>query len=169
MILVKNFYLIEKVNKYNFVDKILRFMEKKLVEKIGWKNWMKICDEPIKWFFKICSSPYHSIIEDSLVLEAKIMGVDWGPLHVLWLVSFGCWVTWSISSWQEYHKSVFFFNLTKLQFLNDKIYSYRISANSFRGNYSFLNLSLCTVTFDHSTYRCGNYSREETICGNTVY
>ena len=24
---------------------------------------------------------------------------------------------------------------------------YRISANSFRGNYSFLNLSLCTVTF----------------------
>ena len=40
---------------------------------------------------------------------------------------------------------------------------YRISANSFRGNYSFLNLTLCTVTFDHSTYRCENYSREETI------
>ncbi len=47
-----------------------------------------------------------------------------GPLHVLWQVSFGCWVTWSISSWQEYYKSVFFFNFTKLQFLNDKIYSY---------------------------------------------
>ena len=31
-----------------------------------------------------------------------------GPLHVLWQVSFGCWVTWSISSWQEYYKSVFF-------------------------------------------------------------
>ena len=43
-----------------------------------------------------------------------------------------------------------------------------ISANSFRGNYSFLNLTLCTVTFDHSTYMCGNYSRAETICGNTV-
>ena len=28
---------------------------------------------------------------------------------------------------------------------------YRISANSFRGNYSFLSLALCTVTFDHST------------------
>ena len=28
---------------------------------------------------------------------------------------------------------------------------YRISANSFRGNYSFLNLALCTVTFGHST------------------
>ena len=40
---------------------------------------------------------------------------------------------------------------------------YRISSYSFRGNYSFLNLTLCTVTFDHSTYRCWNYSREETI------
>ena len=25
-----------------------------------------------------------------------------GPLHVLWQVSFGCWVMWSISSWHEY-------------------------------------------------------------------
>ena len=31
-----------------------------------------------------------------------------GPLHVLRQVSFGCWVTWFISSWQEYYKSVFF-------------------------------------------------------------
>ena len=37
---------------------------------------------------------------------------------------------------------------------------YCISANSFRGNYSFLNLALCT--------ECGNYSRAETIHGNTV-
>ena len=28
-----------------------------------------------------------------------------GPLHV---VCFGCWFTWSISSWQEYYKSHFF-------------------------------------------------------------
>ena len=46
---------------------------------------------------------------------------------------------------------------------------YRISANSFRGNYSFLNLTLCTVTFGHSTYRCGNYSREETIQGRKLF
>ena len=46
---------------------------------------------------------------------------------------------------------------------------YRISASSFRGNYSFLNLTLCTVPFSNSTYRCGNYSRAETIRGNTVY
>ena len=50
-----------------------------------------------------------------------------------------------------------------------RICTYCISANSFRGNYSFLNLTLCTVNFNHSTYRCGNYSREETIRGNTVY
>ena len=31
-----------------------------------------------------------------------------GPLHVLWQVCFGCWVTWSISNWQKYYKSVFF-------------------------------------------------------------
>ena len=46
---------------------------------------------------------------------------------------------------------------------------YCISANSFRGNYSFLNLTLCTVTFGDSTYRCGNYSREETIQGRKLY
>ena len=50
---------------------------------------------------------------------------------------------------------------------------YRISANSFRGNYSFLKLSLCTVTFGQVTvhksaetiqgrklFKCGNYSRK---------
>ena len=33
---------------------------------------------------------------------------DIGPLHVIWQVSFGCWVTWSISSWQKYYKTGFF-------------------------------------------------------------
>ena len=41
---------------------------------------------------------------------------------------------------------------------------YRISSYSFRGNYSFLNLTLCTVTFCYSTYRCGIYS-----CGDKSY
>ena len=41
--------------------------------------------------------------------------------------------------------------------------TYRISANSFHENYFFLNSTLSTVTFCHSTYKCGNYSREETI------
>ena len=49
------------------------------------------------------------------------------------------------------------------------VINYRISSYSFRGNYSFLNLTLCTVTFNHSTYRWGNYSREETIQGRKLY
>ena len=40
---------------------------------------------------------------------------------------------------------------------------YRISANSFRGNYSFLNLSLCIVTF--GTVHTG----AETIQGRKLY
>ena len=65
-----------------------------------------------------------------------------------------------------------FFTLTCTQFpqflmvamyISKRLVVYRISANSFRENYSFLNLALCTVTFGYSTYRCGNYSREETI------
>ena len=51
--------------------------------------------------------------------------------------------------------------------------TYRISANSFRGNYSFLNLALFTVTFDLyfiNLNSCrGNYSREETIQGRKIF
>ena len=38
-----------------------------------------------------------------------------GPLHVLWQVSFGCWVMWSISSWQKYYKIVFFPKLSHIR------------------------------------------------------
>ena len=47
-----------------------------------------------------------------------------GSLHVVWQVSFGCWITWSISSWQNSHKSVFFPKAEWWVFLNDKICSY---------------------------------------------
>jgi hypothetical protein len=49
-----------------------------------------------------------------------------GPLHVLWQVSFGCWVTWSISSWQKYYKIVFFsqswFWMIKFTFIPIKLF-----------------------------------------------
>ena len=46
---------------------------------------------------------------ESLLFWHTVLSMsDLGPLHVLWQVSFGCWVTWSISSWQKYYKSVFF-------------------------------------------------------------
>lgn len=57
----------------------------------------------------------------------------------------------------------------KNEFVQKKLLIYRISANGFRGNYSFLILTLCTVTFGDSTYRCGNYSREETIQGRKLF
>ena len=47
---------------------------------------------------------------------------------------------------------------------------YRISANSFRGNYSFLNLTLCTVHTGAETiqgrklFKGGNYSRKYGKC-----
>ena len=57
--------------------------------------------------------------------------------------------------------------------LQVRTFDYRISANSFRGNYSFLNLALCTVTFDLyfiNLNSCrGNYSREETIQGRKLF
>ena len=68
---------------------------------------------------------------------------DLAPPHVLWQVSFGCWVTWSISSWQKCYKSVFFFNFTKLQFLNNKTYSYT------KNNYLALG-NQCFGQFHHS-------------------
>ena len=64
-------------------------------------------------------------------------------------------------------------NVFTSQLLNDKIHNYRISANSFHGNYSFLNLALFTVTFDLyfiNLNSCrGNYSREETIQGRKLF
>ena len=47
--------------------------------------------------------------------------------------------------------------------LGIKLYRHHISANSFRGNYSFLNLTLCTVTLGQQVrklFKGGNYSRK---------
>ena len=69
------------------------------------------------------------------------------------------------------HKT--FYSFSYMEHWQFRMYTYRISSYSFRGNYSFLTLALCTVTFDLSTWMCGNYSREDysrakTIWGNTV-
>ena len=57
----------------------------------------------------------------------------------------------------------------RIMIINHSKGTYCISSYSFRGNYSFLNLTLCTVTFGNSTYMCGNYSRKETIQGPKLY
>ena len=62
-------------------------------------------------------------------------------------------IAFSKKSRKKYYKGM----MTKLLFLcNPNSYhnlkvKYRISTYSFRENYSFLTLALCTVTFDHST------------------
>ena len=48
-------------------------------------------------------------------------------LHVLWQVSFGCWVTWSTSSWQKFFMSVFFLKARSL-----------INTRKFRPHLNFL-------------------------------
>ena len=64
-----------------------------------------------------------------IIIATSIEGFKWvkwlGFSRVLYMSfdRFLLAVEWSISSWREYYKSVFFFNFTK-PFLNDKIYSY---------------------------------------------
>ena len=76
--------------------------------------------------FRIRDPRYFAILFQALILwfphlflnlNTKISYLDitiWyqaiisNTLHALWQVSYGCWVTWSISCWQEYYKSVFF-------------------------------------------------------------
>ena len=41
--------------------------------------------------------------KESKVLKLKS---SQGPLHVVWQVSFGCWITSYISRWQKFYKSV---------------------------------------------------------------
>ena len=69
---------------------------------------------------------------------------------------------------QYFQKMSIFFPHESLKNLPSKV-AHRISANSFRGHYSFLNLALCTVTFGDSTYRCGNYSRKYGTYGSLDY
>ena len=71
------------------------------------------------------------------------------------------------------HLSLPDFHSLGKEFLRIFTFTYRISANSFRGNYSFLNLALFTVTFDLyfiNLNSCrGNYSREESIQGRKLF
>ena len=70
-------------------------------EKI-WENWdIFFLEKPFPWLLKI-----FDLRSDTNIFRWSTSVL--GPLHVLWQVSLGCWVTWSISSWQKYYKSVFF-------------------------------------------------------------
>ena len=51
------------------------------------------------------SSPHSTIV---CPIRNIYFILELAPPHVLWQVSFGFWVTWSISSWQEHYKNFFF-------------------------------------------------------------
>ena len=67
----------------------------------------------------------------------------------------------SIIFWHKAHSN--FFNFSK-QILNT-VFLRIVSAKTI----FLLNLTLCSGTFGHSTYKCGNYSREETIKGRKLF
>ena len=71
-------------------------------ERLGFyfeSTWTKNIGGPWKWKSAIAANCF--------CLAYKVC-IFWGPLHVVWQVSFGCWITWSISSWQKHYKCVFF-------------------------------------------------------------
>ena len=85
-----------------------------------------------QWSFGSDSYPLDNHWRSTLysICITYVCTANCGPLHVLWQVSFGCWVTWSI-----------FFNFTKLQFLNNKIYSYTKNNYLALGNLVFWSIS----------------------------
>ena len=87
---------------------------------------------------------FYPIFKDHFIVFKEVFSENWGPPHVLWEVSFGFWVTWSISSWQENYKSVFF---PKLQFLNDKLQLYpkKLFGNMAKLFWSFYYSKVCKL------------------------
>ena len=77
-------------------------------------------------------------------------------------------VSQRLQKWKRWALTVAGLRISNVMCVYHQKSIYHISANSFCGNYSFLNLTLYTVTFDNNTYRCGNYSREETIQGRKL-
>ena len=69
-----------------------------------WISWLTNPSDSPEWISQ-AANPYDSQVT---FLSNSPGWLFLGPLRVVWQVSFGCWVTWSISSWQEYYKSVFF-------------------------------------------------------------
>ena len=67
---------------------------------------------------------------------------DKGPLHVLWQVSFGCWITWSISSCQNpYNRVKLSFWMVKFTVIQKKTtWHLDLAKLMFWSNLSFKNL-----------------------------
>ena len=81
-----------------------------------WKSGCRINGPLVDWKskclkFSLHVSTHKSITWEKINLKFRLIFTSWhdkAPPHVLWQVSFGFWVMWSISSWQEHYKSFFF-------------------------------------------------------------
>ena len=76
--------------------------------------------------------------------QVQILGLTlfcawYGPLHVLWQVSFGCWVTWPISSWQKYYKSFNNWGLNFLQHECSQSSQIYLSPEKLRKTFTFIS------------------------------
>ena len=73
--------------------------------KMGWNQNLVIKIYGISKYFllRICilSNTCQVYAVNARIRRSFSQSDLWGPLHVLWQVSFGCWVTWSISSWKK--------------------------------------------------------------------
>ena len=82
---------------------LLRDIPMMNVESIIWKSAERLAQwgrSPFGVVFKFLHSA--KVIAVFIYIESLYhIKVGMGPPHVFWDVSFGFWVTWSISSWQE--------------------------------------------------------------------
>ena len=110
-------------------------------------SWRSGCDL-YRWFLhfaKKFSTKQIKTLFTYLISYQNLIKIQYlTPLHVLWEVSFGFWVMWFISSWQENYKSVFF---PKLQFLNDKlqIHLKKLFGNLAKLLWSFYHSKVCKL------------------------
>ena len=95
-----------------------------------------------------------------------------------------CWNFWSLVSNYNYWEKMVTYNKFKIEHhlpssginrnSSNKMFctpshNYPISANSFCGNYSFFEFGLMYSDLLPKLFKGGNYSRAETIRGNTVF
>ena len=128
--------------RWNYLINLLKFVNKDIFDEfciIHKKKWIDLSDQYV----------YHNVA-----------GLTYSKIHkntLLWCYDFQNFMI----EVESYFCGYFVISL----WATNQQYMDCISANTFRRNYSFLNLTLCSVTFDHSTYihvqkifKGGNYS-----------
>ena len=92
------------------------------------------------------------IYQNHYLAPTQLQTICWihtqGTLLVHWQVSFGCWLTWSISSWPKYYKSVFF---SQIPWSVTELFSVSYLATQARTFYKMNLLILSGMPFARTT------------------